>query len=70
MPHLRSVDKGTFLLLRQSVTSPMRANCMVKFLLLKSLKFRSFQGLGHLGLDPNDGRKTAPRPHAFDKKHP
>ena len=31
MPNLRSVDKGTFLLLREGVTSPMRDNYMVKF---------------------------------------
>ena len=31
MLHLRSVDKGTFLLLREGVTSPMRANYMNKF---------------------------------------
>ena len=31
MPHLRSVDKGTFPLLREGVTSPMRANYIVKF---------------------------------------
>ena len=31
MPHLRSVDKGAFLLLREGVTSLIRANYMVKF---------------------------------------
>ena len=31
MPHLRSVNKGAFLLLRKGVTSPMRANYMVKY---------------------------------------
>ena len=31
MPHVRSVDKGAFLLVREGVTSPIRANYMVKF---------------------------------------
>ena len=33
MPHLKSVDKGAFLLVhvREGVTSPMRDNYMVKF---------------------------------------
>ena len=31
MPHARSVDKGAFLLVREGVNSPMRANYMVKF---------------------------------------
>ena len=26
MPHLKSVDKGAFLLLREGVTSPMKTN--------------------------------------------
>ena len=30
MPHVRSVDKGAFLLVREGVNSPMRANYMVK----------------------------------------
>ena len=29
--HLRSVDKVTFLILREGVISPMRANYMIKF---------------------------------------
>ena len=31
MPNLRSFGKGAFLLVREVVTSPMRANHMVKF---------------------------------------
>ena len=31
MPHLRTVDKGAFLLLREGVTSPMRANIWLTF---------------------------------------
>ena len=69
MPHLRSVDKGMFPLLREGVTSPMRTN-----LLLKSLKFRSFRGLRPLGPPPwrcpgpIGGLKTAPSSMLLKKK--
>ena len=55
-----SVHKGTFLLLREGVTSPMEANYMVKILLLKSLKFRSFRRIRPLKLDPHNGRFPGP----------
>ena len=54
MPHLMSVDKVTFLFLREGVTSPMRANDVVEILRVKSLKFRSFRGLRLLG--PHQGQ--------------
>ena len=66
MPHLRSVDKGMFPLLIEGVTSPMRAN-----LLLKSLKFRSFAPWApHHGvaLDPLGALRGAPNPMPVKKK--
>ena len=70
MPHLMSVDKVTFLFLREGVTSPMRANDMVEILRVKSLKFRSFRGLRLLG--PHQGQlgalKRRPNPKPLEKK--
>ena len=38
MRHLRSVDKGTFLLLREGVTSPMSANFIRKITKIQELQ--------------------------------
>ena len=73
MPHLRSVDKGAFLLLREGVTSPIRANYMVNF----TPKINKIQELTRVSPPgpppgrcpgPTGGLKAAPRPHAFKKK--
>ena len=56
MPHLRSVYKGIFLLLREGVTSLMRTDYMY---MVKSLKFRNFRGLHHQG--PHRGVALVPR---------
>ena len=67
MPHLRTVDKGTFLLLREGGTSPMRAKLYSLILLVKSLKFRSFRGLRPLG--PHQGVALDPDPMPVEEKY-
>ena len=69
MPHLRSVDKGTFLRLREDVTSPMKANFIPKM-----TKINELPRLLPLGPPPGrcsaptGGIIAAPKPHALNCK--
>ena len=55
MPHLRSVDNGTFLLLKEGFMA-------------KITKIQELPGASHPG--PHVGLKATPKPHAFEKKNP
>ena len=57
MTPLRSVNKGAFLLAREGVISPIRANYMVKFYFLN-----------HYNSGATWGLKAAPDPNAFENK--
>ena len=65
MPHLRRVDKGAFLPLRESVTSPLRA---ITIWLNFTPKITKIQPLPGRCREITGGLKTAPRPHAFKQK--
>ena len=69
MSHLRSVDKGTFLrILREGVTSPMRANFTPKIPKIQELPGASPPGpLPGRSSGPTGGLKVASKPHAFEK---
>ena len=73
LPHLRCVDKGAFLLVREGVTSPVRAIYMVNFIpkITKIQELPEVRPLGpHQGFaGPIGGLKAAPRPPAFEKKN-
>ena len=70
MSHLRSVDKGTFLrILREGVTSSMRANFTPKITKIQELPGASPPGPPPRRCSgPTGGLKAAPKDHAFEKK--
>ena len=71
MSHLRSVDKGTFLrILREGVTSTMRANFTPKITKIQELPGPSPPGPPPRRCSgPTGGLKAAPKDHAL-KKNP
>ena len=69
MPHLMNVDKGTFLLLREGVTSRMRAYFTRKTTKIQELLGASPPGPPLGGCSgPNGGLKAATNPMTFFEK--
>ena len=71
MSHVRSVDKGAFLLVREGVNLPMRGNYMVKFHSLNHENSGAYRGFSPWAPDPMPLKKIhAPQPEFLDPPIP